>query len=91
MTDRLPAVEPDARDIVAAVRAFIDQIRADVFRMQMQASDAEKGIYAVVVLEKLFPAGVAPLAAAHDALGAVLNDTCPDAPPIISLSTERPA
>lgn len=91
MNDRLPAIEPDTRDLLAAVRDIVKQFGADHMRMNMQFTDAERGLYAVAVLEQLFPERLAPLVAAHDALAAALNDVCPGVPPVISLSTEHPA
>ncbi len=91
MSDRLPAIEPDVRALLAAVRDLITQITTDVMRLSMQYTDAERELYAVAVLEQLFPAKLAPLAAAHDALAAALNAACPSAAPVISLSTEDPA
>lgn len=91
MSDRLPAIEPDTRDLLAAVRDIVKQFGTDVMRMNMQYTDAERGLYAVAVLEQLFPEKLAPLVAAHDALAAALNAACPDAPPVTSLTTEGPA
>ena len=61
MTERLPDIEPDARDLVAAVRVFVDDIGRDILRLQMQGGDAEKGVYAVAVLEALWPRKIGPL------------------------------
>ena len=55
----------------------------------MQFTDAEKGLYALAVLEEMYPARLQPLVAAHDALAAALNKACPGGAPIISLDTEK--
>ena len=86
-----PSIEASARELVAAVRATVDQIGKAMLRMQMQGSEAEKGLYAQAALEALFNPGMMPLCEAHDALGAALNAASPDVPPILSLRTERPA
>ncbi len=86
-----PAIDPAARKLVAAVRTLVGQIGTNVLRMLMQESEAEKGLHAQAVLEALMGKDLHPLVAAHDALGSALNAASPEVPPILSLTTERPA
>lgn len=67
------------------------QIGGSVLRVQMQGSEADKGLHAQAVLEALMGKDLHPLVAAHDALGSALNAASPEVPPILSLTTERPA
>jgi len=85
------AIDPSARELVAAVRTLVGQIGTNVMRMLMQESEAEKGLHAQAVLEALMGKDLHPLVAAHDALASALNAASPEVPPILSLATERPA
>ncbi len=86
-----PAIDPTAREMVAAVRTLVGQIGTNVLRMLMQESEAEKGLHAQAVLEAMMSKDLHPLVAAHDALASALNAASPDLPPILSLTTEDPA
>jgi hypothetical protein len=89
--NKLPAADPAARELIAAVRTLVSQIAVDAIRVQMQGSEADKGLHAQAVLENLLGRSLRPLVAAHDALASALNATSPGAPPILSLTKERPA
>ena len=89
--DQPPAVDPAAHDLVAAVRAFVDEMMRDVLRMQMQGGEAATNAYAHACMGNLPQHRLPALVAAHDALAAALNAAAPDAPPILSLTTESPA
>ncbi len=92
MNDSTPsATDPAARELVAAVRTLVGQIGTNVLRVQMQGSEADKGLHAQAVLEAMMSKDLHPLAAAHDALGSALNAASPEVPPILSLTTDRPA
>ena len=86
-----PATDPAARELIAAVRTLVSQSAADAMRVQMQGSEADKGLHAQAVLENLIGRSLHPLVAAHDALASAFNAASPGAPPILSLTTERPA
>ncbi len=73
MSDRLPAIEPDTRELLAAVRILVGQVGGDILRLSMQPTDVDKGLYALAVLEELYPARLQPLVAAHDELAAALR------------------
>ena len=89
--DQPPAVDATAREMAAAVRAFVDELMRDVLRMQMQGGEDATNAYAHACMENLARHRVPALVAAHDALAAALNAASPEAPPIRSLTTERPA
>ncbi len=80
-----------AREMVAAVRSIVGQVMVDILRMGMQRPEAEADRYARACLEEMPARRIPALVAAHDKLGAALNSTAPEAPPILSLTTERPA
>jgi len=86
-----PAIESAARELIVAVQTLVSQIGTNVLRVQMQGSEADKGLHAQAVLEALMGKDLHPIVAAHDALGSALNAASPDVPPILSLTTERPA
>lgn len=86
-----PTVDATAREMVAAVRAFVNEVMRDVLRMQMQGGEDATNAYARACMENLPERRILALAAAHDTLAAALNAASPDMPPIQSLATERPA
>ncbi len=86
-----PTVDATAREMVAAVRAFVNEVMRDVLRMQMQGGEDATNAYARACMENLPERRIPALAAAHDTLAAALNAASPDMPPIRSLATERPA
>ena len=86
-----PAVDPAARDLVAAVRTFVGEVMRDLLRMQMQGGEAATNAYAHACMENLPEHRLPTLVAAHDALAAAINAASPDAAPILSLTTEEPA
>lgn len=88
MTD---TVDATARELVAAVRAFVDETMRDVLRMQMQGGEDATNAYARACMENIPQRRLPDLVAAHDALAAALNVASPDEPPILSLDTEEPA
>ncbi len=90
-TNQPPAVDPAARELVAAVRAFVDEMMRDALRMQMQGDEDATNAYARACMEYLPQRRIPALAAAHDTLAAALNAASPGTPPILSLATERPA
>lgn len=90
-TDQPPTVDPSAREMVAAVRTFVDELMRDVLRMQMRGGEDVTNAYARACMENLPQRRIPALVAAHDTLAAALNAASPDAPPILSLTTERPA
>ena len=66
--DETPGVEVSARALVAAVRTIVDQIGKANLRMQMQGSEAEKGLHAQAALDALLNPQAMPLCIAHDTL-----------------------
>jgi hypothetical protein len=88
---KLADVDPAARVLVATVRTVIDQVMRSVMQMQMCATEAEADRYAHAVLDEMTAAQLPALVAAHDILAAALNTASPGEPPILSLTTERPA
>jgi hypothetical protein len=94
MSDEEPKpaeVDPAARMLVATVRSVVDQVMRSVLQMQMCPTEAEADRYAHAVLDDMTAAQLPALVGAHDILAAALNAASPDAPPILSLTTERPA
>lgn len=89
--DQPPALDPAARAMAAAVRTFVGELMRDVLRMDMQGGEAATNAYAHACMENLPDHRLPGLVAAHDALAAALNAASPDAPPILSLTTEEPA
>ena len=85
-----PAVDPTARELVAAVRAFVDEMMRNVLRMQMQGDEDATNAHARACMEYL-PRRLPALAAAHDVLAAALNAASPEVPPILSITTKKPA
>ena len=90
-TNQPPAIDPAARELVAAVRTFVREVMRDLLRMDMQGGEAATNTYAHACMENLPEHRLPGLVAAHDALAAALNAASPDAPPILSLTTELPA
>ncbi len=90
-SDQPPAVDTTARKMAAAVRAFVDEMMRDVLRMGMQGGEDATNAYAHACMENLHERRIPALVAAHDTLAAALNAASPEAPPILSLATERPA
>ncbi len=86
-----PTVDPTAREMAAAVRTFVDEVMRDALRMQMQGGEDATNAYARACMENLPQHRIPALVAAHDALAAALNAASPDALPILSLTTEKPA
>ena len=94
MSDEQPKpadVDPAARMLVATVRTVVDQVMRSVLHVQMCATEAEAARYARAVLDELTAAQLPALVAAHDILAGALNAASPGAPPILSLTNERPA
>ena len=89
--DQPPALDPAARAMTAAVRTFVGELMQDVLRMDMQGSEAAADTYAHACMANLPEHRLPTLVAAHDALAAALNAASPDAAPILSLTTEKPA
>ncbi len=89
--DQLPAIDPAARDLVAAVRAFVDELMRDVLRMELQEGEDATNAYARACMEYLPQRHIPAVVAAHDALAAALNAASPETPPILSIATEKPA
>ena len=89
--DQPRALDPAARAMTAAVRTFIGELMRDLVRMDMQGGEAAANAYAHACMENLPRHRVPTLVAAHDALAAALNAASPEAPPILSLTTEDPA
>ncbi len=77
--------------MAAAVQTFVDELMRDVLRMQMQGGEDATNAYAHACMENLPRHRVPDLVAAHDVLAAALNAASPEAPPILSLTTEDPA
>ena len=90
-TSQPPTVDPAAREMIAAVREFVNLISSNALRLRMQRSEAEKGVYALAVLEDLMGRDLQPLVVSHDALAAALNAASSETPPILSLTTKEPA
>lgn len=90
-TSQPPAIDPTAREMVAAVREFVQELMRDVLRMGMQGGEDATNAYAHACMENLPRRRLPGLVAAHDTLAAALNAASPEAPPILSLTTERPA
>ncbi len=90
-TNQPPAVDPTAREVVAAVREFVQELMRDVCRMGMQGGENATNAYARACMENLPEHRLPALVTAHDTLAAALNAASPDAPPILSLTTEEPA
>ena len=90
-TSQPPTVDPAVRELVAAVRTFVDELMRDVLRMQMRGGEVVTNAYARACMENLPERRLPALIAAHDTLAAALNAASPEAPPILSLTTERPA
>jgi hypothetical protein len=90
-TNQPPAVDPTAREMIAAVREFVQELMRDVFRMGMQGGENATNAYAHACMENLPKHRLPALVAAHDTLAAALNAASPDALPILSLTTEEPA
>ena len=86
-----PAVDPAARDLVAAVQAFVDEMMRDALQMQMQDDEDATNAYARACMEYLPQRRLPALVAAHDALAAALNVASPEVPPILSMTTKKPA
>lgn len=84
-------VEPAAREMVKAVRVLVEQIIADVVRIRMERDEGEADMYAHACMGEMPVRRLPALVAAHDNLAAALNAASPDFPPILSLTTERPA
>ncbi len=90
-TNQPPAVDPAARELVAAVRTFVDELMRDVLRMEMQGGEDATNAYARACMEYLPQRHIPAVVAAHDALAAALNAASPEVPPILSMTTEKPA
>ena len=89
--DQPPALDPAARTMAVAVRTFVGELMRDVLRMDMQGGEAATNAYAHACMANLPEHRLPALVAAHDTLAAALNAASPDAPPILSLTTEEPA
>lgn len=63
----------------------------DLLRMEMQGGEPATNAYAHTCMENLAEFRLPALVAAHDDLAASLNAASPETPPILSLTTERPA
>jgi len=48
-----PAVDPTAREMIAAVREFVQELMRDVFRMGMQGGENATNAYAHACMENL--------------------------------------
>ena len=86
-----PAVDSAARELIAIVRTFVDEAMRDALRMQMQGGEDTTNVYARACMENMPEHRIPALVAAHDTLAAALNAASPEAPPIMSLTTEEPA
>ena len=90
-TDLPPAVNVAVREMAAVIREFVDEVMRAALRMQTQGDEDAANAYARAWMEDLPERRIPVLIAAHDALAAALNAASPEAPPILSLTTERPA
>ncbi len=89
-TDQSSAIDPAARELVAVVRAFVDEMMHNVLRMQMQGDEDATNAHARACMEYL-PQRLPTLAASHDVLAAALNAASPEVAPILSMTTKKPA
>ena len=91
MNDNQPhAVDAAAREMAAAVRAFVTETMREDLRLQTKGDEDAAHAYARACMESL-PERLPALVAAHDVLAVALNAASPEAPPILSLTTEEPA
>ncbi len=88
------AVNPAAREIVALARVLVTELGRDMLRLgiaQAEGGEAAGDRYARDCLEETWRSRMPTLVAVHDKLAAALNAASPDAPPLLSLTTEGPA
>jgi hypothetical protein len=90
MNENAARIDGTARVLLEDVNSFVQRIVTDQMRCEMQATDAEKGLHALAVLEELAPK-LSRLAHAHEMLAAALNVAHPDDTPILSMVTLEPA
>ncbi len=88
------AVDPAAREIVAAARVLVTELGRDMFRLgiaQAEGGEAAGDRYARACVEETWSRRVPALVAVHDKLAAALNAASPDALPLLSMTTDEPA
>ena len=87
----MSSVDAAARELAATVQAFVIEAMQEDLRLQTQGDEDVADAYARACMESLPECRLPALVAAHDALAAALNAASPEATPILSLVTERPA
>jgi hypothetical protein len=91
---KIDGVDPAARELVAAARALVAELGQDMLRLgmaQAKGGEAAGDYYARACVEETWHRRMPLLVAVHDKLAAALNAASPDAPPLLSLTTEGPA